>query len=130
VLKNMAVTGGFGADVVVEASGAQPAIAMGIQLLRRAGRMAVSGITGKPEIAVPWDALVSKANSVQFAYSSRPRNWETGLRYLAEGRVVTEPLVSHRFELEDWREAIATMERAACIRALFVLDPSIGAPNI
>lgn len=121
----MAVTGGFGADVVVEASGAPPAIVMGIRLLRRAGRMVVSGITGKAEITVPWDAMVSKAVSARFAYSSRPRNWETGLRYLAEGRVVTAPLVSHRFPLEDWRDAVDLMERAACIRALFVLDASI-----
>lgn len=118
----MALTDGFGADVVIEASGAVPAIAMGVKLLRRAGRMAVSGITGKPEISLPWDDLVSKAASVQFAYSSRPRNWETGLRYLAEGKVVTQPLVSHRFKLEEWKDAFALMERAGCIRALFVFD--------
>jgi L-iditol 2-dehydrogenase len=119
----LAVTSGYGADVVVEASGAPPAITTAIKLLRRGGRLCVSGITGREQISVPWDMLVSKAASVLFAYSSRPRNWETGLRYLAEGKVVTEPLVSHRFKLEQWREAFALMEKAGCIRGVFDLDP-------
>jgi L-iditol 2-dehydrogenase len=126
VARVLALTGGFGADIVVEASGAQPAIVSGIQALRRGGRMVVSGITGKPSIMVPWDTLVSKAASVQFAFSSRSRNWETGLRYLAEGKVDTESLISHRFKLADWRQAIDTMERAACIRAMFVLDGTLA----
>lgn len=121
----MGGTGGFGADVVVEASGAAVAIGTGIRLLRRAGRLVVSGITGQAQIPVEWDSLVSKAATVTFAYSSRPRNWVTALRYLTEGKVVTEPLVSHRFTLEEWREAIDTMEQAACIRALFAVDESI-----
>jgi L-iditol 2-dehydrogenase len=115
----MALTGGYGADVVVEAAGAPPAIGTAIRLLRRGGRLCVSGITGRETIGVPWDMLVTKAASVLFAYSSRPSNWVTGLRYLAEGKVVTEPLVSHRFKLEDWREAFALMEKAGCIRGVF-----------
>ena len=118
----MAITDGHGADVVVEASGSPKGIAMGIRLVRRAGRMVVSGITGRDEIAVPWDTLVSKAVSVQFAYSSRPRNWVTGLGYLTDGLVTTESLVSHRFRLEDWRKAIDAMEHAVCIRALFEME--------
>ena len=121
----MAATGGFGADVVVEAAGSPAAIGAGIRALRRAESMVVSGITGRDQINVPWDELVTKAALVLFAYSSRPRNWETGLRYLAEGKVVTEPLVTHRFRLEDWRDAFDMMEHAACIRALFVLDEDI-----
>jgi L-iditol 2-dehydrogenase len=120
----MDVTDGHGADVVVEASGSPKGIAMGIQLVRRVGRMVVSGITGRVEIPVPWDTLVSKAVSVQFAYSSRPRNWVTGLHYLTEGLVETECLVSHRYRLEDWREAIDAMEHAVCIRAVFEMEES------
>jgi threonine dehydrogenase-like Zn-dependent dehydrogenase len=56
-----------------------------------------------------------------FAYSSRPRNWVTGLGYLADGRVRTEPLVSHQFKLEEWPEAFAMMERTESIRGVFVL---------
>ncbi len=124
----LSVTNGFGADVVVEASGAPPAIATGVRVVRRGGRMAISGITGRAEIAIAWDALVSKAVSVLFAYSSRPRNWEKALRYLHEGTVVTEPLVSHRFRLEDWREAFELMERSACIRAVITLNEGSDHP--
>lgn len=119
------VTNGYGADVVVEAAGAPPAITAAIGLVRRGGKLLVSGITGRAEIAVPWDMLVSKAATVIFAYSSRPRNWDKGLGYLAAGTVATAPLVSHRFRLEDWQNAFSLMERAGCIRALLVLDESL-----
>lgn len=115
------LTEGYGADVVVEAAGAPPAIASAAQLVRRGGRLCVSGITGRDTIGVPWDTLVSKAVTVAFAYSSRPRNWKRGLRYLAERKVVTEPLVSHRFKLDEWRDAFELMENAECIRSLLMV---------
>jgi len=118
----MTLTNGFGADVVVEAAGAASAINTAIRLVRRGGRLAVSGITGRPSVPVAWDDMVGKAALVCFAYSSRARNWEKGMRYLAEKHVVTEPLVSHRFALENWQEALKTMERGACIRALFEIS--------
>jgi L-iditol 2-dehydrogenase len=121
IARVLAVTDGYGADVVVEAAGAQAAIASAIRVVRRGGRIVVSGITGRPEITVAWDELVSKAVSLMFAYSSRPRNWVTGLGYLADGRVRTEPLVSHQFKLEEWPEAFAMMERTESIRGVFVL---------
>ncbi len=115
-----------GADVVVEASGAPPAVALGIRLLRRCGRMVVSGITGKPEIVVPWDELVFKAVDVAFAYSSRRRNWEKAMTYLAEGRVLAEPLITHRFPLDRWQEAVAIMERGECLRTLLIPQAEEG----
>ena len=115
-------TNRFGADVAVEASGAPRATDMAIQIVRRGGRLAILGITGRPSIPVAWDDLVCKAATVSFAFSSRPCNWEKAMRYLAEGRVVTEPLVTHRFALEDWRDAFGAMASGTCIRALFQMQ--------
>jgi len=117
------MTGGDGADVVVEASGSPAAIALGVRLLRRGGRMVVAGITGKTETAVPWDAMTGKAVSVLFSYSSRRRNWDKGLRYLAGGTVRTLPLVTHRLRLEQWQEALAMLDTMESIRTVFHIGP-------
>jgi len=114
----LSYTDGQGADVVVEASGSRVAVEQGIEMLRRAGRMIVSGITGKATIPVPWDALVAKGATVCFSYSSRNRNWVKAMDYLAGGAVVTEPLVTHCLPLARWREAFDLMERQECIRTV------------
>jgi len=51
---------GYGADVVVEASGSGAAIGNAVRIVRRAGRITVSGITGRKEIWIDWDALTAK----------------------------------------------------------------------
>jgi len=119
------LTGGLGADVVVEAAGAAPAIACGIRLLRRAGRLVVLGITGQDHVMVDWDQMVSKGLRVEFSFSSRPRNWQKAMEYLAAGTVATLPLVTARAALADWRSVFDAMERQETIRTVFEME---GAP--
>lgn len=113
----------IGADVVVEASGSPRAVASGIDLLRRAGRMVVLGITGRPELTLAWDALVAKGATVAFSYSSRRANWDLAMRYLAERKVDAGALVSDRMPLERWREAFDRMEALDGIRFLLTMSP-------
>lgn len=115
------LTGGIGADVVVECSGAEPAIGLAARLLRRAGRMAVVGITGRPAVAVPWDLLVSLGASVLCSYGARRRNWVTAMGYLGTGRVDAAALVTRTLPLERWAEAFAQTESGEGIRVL--LEP-------
>lgn len=119
----MSHTNGQGADVVVEAAGSGAAVAQSIALLRRAGRLIVSGITGEPTIPVAWDALTAKGATVCFSYSSRPRNWIKAMKYLSDGAVLTEPLITHRLPLARWREAFELMERQECIRTVLEMAP-------
>jgi len=117
----MDLTDGVGVDVVVEASGSKSAIAQGIDIVRRNGRMAVSGITGCGDIPVKWDQMVSKGVSLFFAYSSTNSDWEKGLGFLSEGKVRTLPLITHRFGLEQWKEAFDLLDRLEAIRPIFLI---------
>lgn len=116
------LTGGLGADVVVEAAGMAPAIESAIRLVRRAGRMVVLGLTGKKPVTVEWDQMVSKGLRVDFSFSSRTRNWVKALDYLAAGTVVTLPLVTARVPLEQWRAAFDSMARQETIRTVFEIE--------
>jgi len=115
----MSMTDGLGADVAVEASGSPLAIASALRLLRKAGRLAVVGITGRHEVSVNWDGMVSKAVSVLFAYSSLRADWEKGLQLLAESKVQAAPLITHRFRVEQWKEAFDALERLEAIKPVF-----------
>jgi L-iditol 2-dehydrogenase len=117
----LAVTGGLGADVVVEAAGAPAAVRQAITLLRRAGRLVVIGLTGKPELAVDWDGMIGKGLRVDFSYSSRRPNWDKAMHYLASGQVRTLPLITARRPLTEWPEAFAALERQETLRTIFTL---------
>jgi len=119
--KVMNITGGVGADVVVEASGSEAAILLGLDLLRKNGRMAVSGLTGKRKIPLDWDKMVSKAVSIFFAYGSRKPDWQKALEFLSEKRVKTLPLITHRFTIEEWEKAFYLLETLQAIRPVFVI---------
>lgn len=112
----MAMTAGHGAARVVEASGSQAAIYQITELLAKTGRVAVSGITGREDVAVNWDGLIAKGATLCFCYSSVNADWQKGLQYLAEGTVLTEPLITHRFGFGQWREAFEALESLAAIR--------------
>lgn len=117
------LTGGAGADVVVECAGAAPAVTLGIDLLRRVGRMVAVGITGEPQIQVSWDALLAKGATVEFSYGSRRRNWEKSMEFLKLAKVDNESLITQVMPLDAWQDAFGKMEKLESIRT--ILEPPV-----
>lgn len=115
------LSNGQGADLVVEATGVEPAIAQGIDILRIDGRMACLGITGRDQLAVPWDQAMKKAARIVFSYSSNWQSWETALSLLATGRVGVRPLISAKLPLSRWHSAFERLRRLEAVK--IILDP-------
>ncbi len=114
-----AMTGGRGADVFFECSGAGPAARMGLDLVRRGGRYVQVGLFGKP-VEVDLELLAYKEIVATGAISSHWDSWECALKLLGAGRVQTEPLISHRFALQDWAEAFRVFEGREGIKLVFI----------
>lgn len=112
-------------EVVVEASGSPAAVSSGTDLLKRTGRMAISGITGESQIPINWDSLTAKGATLFFCYGSVDADWKKGLGYLAEKKVLTLPLITHRFKLEQWRKAFKALEKLEAIRPIFEIGKGI-----
>src|SRR5690606_34595031 len=73
---------GLGADVVYECSGAGPAAAQLLQLVRRRGRYVQIGLFGKP-VAWDLDQLCFKELTATGSNASVPSAWSKALRLLA-----------------------------------------------
>lgn len=116
------LTDGFGADVVVEAAGAAPAINTAADLVRRAGRVVAIGITGKPSIDVAWDTFIAKGVQLAFSYSSRRPDWQRTIGYLRDGSVPTEALITGERPLSQWQDAFHQLESLQSIRTIFNLE--------
>jgi L-iditol 2-dehydrogenase len=115
------LTGGRGADLVVEASGAAEAIAVGMAALRRRGRLCVVATSGRDTLEVPWDLAMNRALDVSFSLSSSWSSWDAALALMARGALDPTPLATV-FPLGDWEAAFTALAERRVVKAL--LDPS------
>ncbi len=97
-----------GADVAIECSGAEPAAATLLQVVARGGRFAQMGLYGR-RIALDQDVVCYKELTVTGTNASVPTAWPRALRLLADGAVRADRLITHRFDLNAWDEALAVV---------------------
>jgi len=115
------LTGGAGADVVVEASGAPPAVRQAFDVIRVDGRLAAIGLTARDEVELPWNAMVKKAVNCHFSFSSTWTSWERSISLIASERVDVGPLVPAALPLADWERGFAMLDRSEAVK--IVLNP-------
>ncbi len=107
-------TGGDGVDVLLEMSGAQSAIDQGFRALRDGGEAALLGLTPGTIGFDINNAIIFKGATVR-GIAGR-RLWDTWYRMrglLEAGLVDLWPLVTHRYTLDQWEEAIQAMNSGA-----------------
>jgi L-iditol 2-dehydrogenase len=112
------LTSGLGADVVLEASGSPAARRQSFDLVRRCGRIGYIGLTGRSKEEAGLDNIVDKELSVIGSWGTVWTSWRTTLELMAEGKIVTEPLISHRLPLEDWKNGFDLMESREGLKIL------------
>jgi L-iditol 2-dehydrogenase len=120
VQKVMAITSGHGADLVVDASGAQSAINQAVAMVCTLGKICAIGLAGKEEIAFTWNKAVFKSCRIQFSLSSSYRGWEQALWLIASGKVRVDRLITHRLSLEDWSLGFEAAASGEAIKVLLM----------
>ncbi len=114
------LTNGLGADVVVEASGAGPAIGQIFDLVRINGRVCALGLTGQETVPFPWDGALLKAADVNFSASSNWTSWKRAISILANHKINMDPLITGTFPISEWKEAFGLLRRSEAIKVLLV----------
>jgi threonine dehydrogenase-like Zn-dependent dehydrogenase len=105
------ITGGRGADVVVEvtANASEP-VAEALHYVAAGGRVVLAGVKGFK--AVPdfvSDLVVVKEITIQGAFAVTSRAYEAAIRLIESGRVPLAKMHTHDFALEDAELAIRTL---------------------
>ncbi|WP_128844336.1 zinc-dependent alcohol dehydrogenase family protein [Streptomyces microflavus] len=113
------LTDGLGADVVMEAVGVPETFETCTRMVRPGGRVANIGVHGKPATLHLEDLWIKDVTITTGLVdtSSTPML----LRMLANGRLPSAELVTHRFELGEMEEAYDVFSRAADTGALKVV---------
>ena len=115
------LTGGEGADVVIELSGAPPAITQAFQLARRLGRVGIIGQPPTDEIVIPYRDALFRALTVSFSYSSRYTSWERALSLFERGAVQPAQFITHVLPLDEWARGFDLSRSGEAIKV--ILEP-------
>lgn len=113
----MEETGGVGADVVIDLSGAGPAIAQAFTFIKKGGKFGAIGLP-HGNISLPWADLVLKAVNVFFSFSSGFGTWEKCLYLLNSGKVDLSPFTEAVYPLENWMEAFEDARKGRVLKAI------------
>jgi L-iditol 2-dehydrogenase len=113
-------TEGYGADVVVEATGARSAVAMAMEIVARRGTFIPMGIFNN-DITLDFHNIKKKELTVEGSHAQIPTSWEKAMRLIQLGKVNTDAIVSHVFPLSQWEEAFKTVADRSGLKVL--LDP-------
>ena len=99
------LTDGIGADLVVEATGVEPAINQAFDIVRKLGKITVVGIPGQNKSNIKWLTGSFKALDVSFSFSSQYQDWVRVLKLFENRALDLTDLVTHEFKLADWKMA-------------------------
>ena len=108
---------GDGADIVLEASGAEASVQTGIHGLRKGGSYVQGGL-GKPNITFPVVALSEKEMTMKGSFRYSSGDFELALRLIGEGALRVGELITKVVDFEQAAEAWETTRRGEGIKTL------------
>jgi threonine 3-dehydrogenase len=114
-------TNGCGVDVVLDVSGAPGAIKTGINVVRKAGRFTFVGIPDQQIVLDIPNEFIYKETQVQ-GVTGRVM-WETWYQVtnlLSSGLLNVEPVITHRYPLEQFKEAFENVKDRQGGKVLFL----------
>jgi alcohol dehydrogenase/L-iditol 2-dehydrogenase len=113
----MDLTGGEGADLVVDAAGNSAALRMALDAVARMGRIVKIGWGPEPP-GFSLDPLLRKSVTLAGTFGHNRPDWEAVLNLMAQRRIQPGPLISGALPLSRWREAFERAQRSEAMKML------------
>lgn len=113
-------TGGYGVDVVLEMSGVPAAIHQAFALVRVGGRVQMLGIPAKPMEVNFASEVIFKGITIYGVVGRRMYDtWHQMTRFLRSGEFDPTPVITHRFPLEGFDDAIHAIRSGEAGKVVF-----------
>ena len=118
-----AATGGLGVDVVLEMSGVPSAIHQAFALVRVGGRVQMLGIPAKPMEVDFATEIIFRGITVYGVVGRRMYDtWIQMTQFLRSGQFDPTPVITHRFPLEQFDDAIAAIKGGEAGKVVFEIS--------
>ena len=119
------LTGGFGADLVIDAVGIAPTFKQAFEARDLAGRVVLVGVPAPGTTwDIPLDEVFGRGGSIKSAWygdTLPPRDFPEFVDQYLLGRLDLDGFVSERIHLEDINEAFETMKTGRVLRSVVEL---------
>ena len=110
-------------DLVVETAGVPSAVELATRLCRPGGRAVLLGIAGEGRtLTLPSDLFVAQDMTVIGSIAYPTSTWSRVVGLVADGVLDLDPIVTHRFPIGDFEEAVRLMDDRRGIVAKIVLE--------
>ena len=111
------LTGGYGCDVYIEATGVPAGVTQGLQIIRKLGRLVEFSVFGQ-ETAADWSIIGDRKELDIRGSHLGPYAYPVAIDLLHRGLVTSAGIVTDRYSLSDWE---AAFERAHAVESIKVL---------
>ena len=113
----MALTGNYGCDVYIEATGSPGGVTQGLQLIRKLGRFVEFSVFGS-ETSVDWSIIGDRKELDVRGVHLGPYCYPIAIDLLTRGLVTSDGIVTHEYDLDRWDEAIVKANGMDSIKVL------------
>ncbi|WAH38859.1 MDR/zinc-dependent alcohol dehydrogenase-like family protein [Alicyclobacillus dauci] len=110
VSKIKEMTGGYGCDVYIEASGASASVIQGLHAIRKLGRFVEFSVFGSP-VTVDWSIISDRKELDLLGSHLGPYCYPYVIKGIAKGTLPTEGVVTHKLPLEQFAEGFEMMKK-------------------
>ncbi len=115
-------TAGEGVDEVLEFSGSETAVQQAIKIVRPAGGIHLLGLFPKP-LTLDISEMVTKGVSIHGIHGRLMyATWYQMGGLLKSGNVNLKPILTHKFSLDDYNEAMEVMRSGNCGKVAFPME--------
>ncbi len=111
------LTGGYGCDVYIEATGSPAGVVQGLNLIRKLGRFVEFSVFGK-ETSVDWSIIGDRKELDVRGVHLGPYCYPIAIDLLTRGLVTSDGIVTHEYDLNGWDEAIRMANGMDSIKVL------------
>ncbi|HEX8849578.1 MAG TPA: L-threonine 3-dehydrogenase [Gemmatimonadaceae bacterium] len=116
-------TNGLGVDVVLEMSGVPSAVHQAFALVRVGGRVQMLGIPAKPmEVNLATEIIFKGITIYGVVGRKMYDTWIQMTQFLRSGQFDPRPVITHRFPLERFDDAIAAIKGGEAGKVIFEVD--------
>jgi erythritol/L-threitol dehydrogenase len=103
------MTGGYGCDVYIEATGYPGAVVQGLEMIRKLGRFVEFSVFGQ-DVTVDWSIIGDRKELDVLGAHLGPYVYPFTIAAIADGRLPTEGMVTHTLKLSEFRTGFDLMK--------------------
>ena len=103
VKKIKEMTGGYGCDIYIEATGHPASVQQGLEAIRKMGTFVEFSVFGDL-VKVDWSIISDRKELNLYGSHLSPFCYDTVIEWIENGKLPTKGVVTHKFPLEKWEE--------------------------